>query len=51
MRDELVGIPLLGTAFRGELPVLEQIMPENLQYDVKDAKQVSPCWLWELFSN
>ena len=40
MRDDLVNIPLLGTAFRGQLPMLEEITPENLQYDVKDAEQV-----------
>ena len=40
MRDDLVNIPLLGTAFRGQLPMLEEISPENLQYDVKDAEQV-----------
>ena len=42
MRDDLVNIPLLGTAFRGQLPMLEEITPENLQYDVKDAEQVRP---------
>ena len=40
MRDDLVGIPLLGTAFHGQLPMLEEITLENLQYDVKDAEQV-----------
>ena len=42
MRDDLVGIPLLGTAFDGQLPMLEEITPQNLQYDVKDAEQASP---------
>lgn len=42
MRDELVGVPLLGTSFTGHLPVLEEITVDNLQYDVRDAQQVSP---------
>lgn len=42
MRDDLVGIPLLGPNFQGQLPVLEQITIENLQYDMRDAKQVIP---------
>ncbi len=42
MRDDLVGVPLLGQSFTGHLPVLEEITSENLQYDVRDAQQVSP---------
>ncbi len=41
MRDDLVGVPLLGNSFTGHLPVLEEITSENLQYDVRDAQQVS----------
>ena len=42
MRDDLVGVPLLGQSFTGHLPMLEEITTENLQYDVRDAQQVSP---------
>lgn len=50
MRDELVGVPLLGTSFTGHLPVLEEITVDNLQYDVRDAQQVSPPAVVRLFS-
>ncbi len=36
-----MGVPLLGVSFTGHLPVLEEITSENLQYDVRDAQQVS----------
>ncbi len=40
VRDELVGSSLLDENFQGALPGLEQILAENLLYDVDDAQKV-----------
>ncbi len=40
MRDELVGSDLLGHMWRGALPAMEEILVDNLQYDVEDAHKV-----------
>ena len=53
MRDELVGSELLGINYSGTLPAMEEILAENLQYDLDDAKMVRNavpyllyvCWL------
>ena len=40
VRDELVGSELLGKNYLGPLPAMEEILAENLQYDLDDAKMV-----------
>ena len=40
VRDELVGSELLGRNFSGALPAMEEILADNLQYDLDDAKMV-----------
>lgn len=41
MRDELVGSSLLDKNFKGALPAFEEILAENLVYDMEDAHKVS----------
>ena len=45
VRDELVGRELLGPDYLGSLPVMEEVLPENLQYDLDDARKVTPAAL------
>ncbi|CAL8462169.1 g1700 [Coccomyxa elongata] len=40
IRDELVGSSLLDENFQGALPGLEQILAENLLYDIDDAQKL-----------
>jgi hypothetical protein len=40
VRDEFVGSALLGKDFLGTLPALEEIVAENLEYDIEDARRV-----------
>jgi hypothetical protein len=40
VRDELVGSSLLDDNFQGTLPAFEEILAENLVYDIEDAQKV-----------
>lgn len=40
VRDDLVGSELLGPDYLGALPPMEEVLAENLQYDLDDAKKV-----------
>ncbi len=40
VRDELVGSSLLDENFQGTLPAFEEILAENLVYDIEDAHKV-----------
>lgn len=40
IRDELVGSSLLDKNFQGALPEFEEILADNLLYDIDDAQKV-----------
>lgn len=41
IRDELVGSAMLGHDFKGKLPPLEEVVKDNVIYDMEDALKVS----------
>ncbi len=46
IRDELVGSSLLDKNFQGALPEFEEILADNLLYDIDDAQKVRVQMLW-----